>query len=322
MLKKSNTPTGDLLILLGNAPLQRGETDDARSPDWVLANPRAIDRMLESVLSKTSGGWRVVCPISEIGASPRAFRVEGLDLVVWRADGKLLAAPDSCPHMGARLSSGHVRCGHLVCPWHGLQLDHHGRGGWRVMPVFDDGVLLWVQLANDEPRLPAPIVPSRPVHYVDAVIRMEARCEPRDIIANRLDPWHGVHFHGHSFARLRVLDVEGDVITLRVAYRVAGPLVVEVDATFACPEPNTIVMTIIGGEGVGSVVETHATAIDPGRTMVIEATLATSERPGFTIARRFNFLMRPWMRWGAARLWRDDVEYAERLYELRQSQRG
>jgi hypothetical protein len=65
---------------------------------------------------------------------------------------------------------------------------------------------------------------------------------------------------------------------VRVSVRVLGPLAVEVDATFHCPDPRTIVMTIIEGEGVGSVVETHATPIGPGRTAVIEATLATLQQ--------------------------------------------
>ncbi|NUN12773.1 MAG: Rieske 2Fe-2S domain-containing protein [Myxococcales bacterium] len=276
--------------------------------------------MLRRILAKPSGGWRVVCAVAEIHHVPRRFRVEGLDIVVWRADDKLMVAPDACPHMGASLSTGHVRCGRLVCPWHGLELDRGGHGRWKVLPAFDDGVLLWVRMATEEPTTSAPVIPARPTQFVDAVVQMEARCEPRDVIANRLDPWHGVHFHGHSFARLVVLDVAEESITLRVAYRVVGPFVVEVDATFTCPDPNTIVMTIVDGEGVGSVVETHATAIDRGRTMVTEATLATSDRPGFFVVRRLNSLIRPWMRWAAERLWRDDREYAERTYELRQVQ--
>ena len=41
------------------------------------------------------------------------------------------------------------------------------------------------------------------------MIRMEAQCEPRDVIANRLDPWHGAHYHPHSFGRLRVIEQRG-----------------------------------------------------------------------------------------------------------------
>jgi isorenieratene synthase len=172
-------------------------------------------------------------------------------------------------------------------------------------------------LIDDGPATAAPILAPRPSHFIDAVVRLEARCDPEDVLANRLDPWHGVHFHAHSFARLRILSIDEDRVALRVAYKVLGPVAVEVDCTFHCPEPRTIVMTITGGEGAGSVVETHATPVDPGRTIILEATLATSDRPGFRLARRAGALLRPLIRHGARRLWADDAAYAERRYELR-----
>jgi isorenieratene synthase len=146
---------------------------------------------------------------------------------------------------------------------------------------------------------------------------MTAECDPSDILANRLDPWHGAHYHPHAFARLRVLADEPHRLLVRVAYRVLGPLAVEVDATFHCPDPRTIVMTIVGGEGTGSVVETHATPIGPGRCAVLEATLATSERRGFALARGASRLLRPLIERRAARLWVEDVAYAERRFRLR-----
>jgi hypothetical protein len=81
-------------------------------------------------------------------------------------------------------------------------------------------------------------------------------------------------------------------------------------------------MEILEGEGAGSVVETHAVPLgvdDTGhpRTAVIEATIASSPRPGFAVARRGAPVMRPAMRWAAARLWRDDLAYAQRRYDLR-----
>ncbi len=79
---------------------------------------------------------------------------------------------------------------------------------------------------------------------------------------------------------------------------------------------------IVEGEGVGSVVETHATPRGLGpdgrpRTAVIEASIASSDRAGFAVARRCAPLLRPLMRRTAARLWRDDLAYAERRYALR-----
>ena len=76
-------------------------------------------------------------------------------------------------------------------------------------------------------------------------------------------------------------------------------------------------MTIVDGEGTGSVVETHATPIAAGRTAVIEATLATSERPGFGHALKLARWLRPAINARAARLWVEDIAYAERRYQLR-----
>jgi isorenieratene synthase len=236
-----------------------------------------------------------------------------------------MAARDVCPHMGAALSAGRVCEGKLVCPWHGLELGPEPSRGFRPLNTYDDGQLAWVQLsaaqaAGAEPAselTPRPFLPPRPASGLSAVIRMEARCEPRDVVANRLDPWHGAHYHPHSFGRLRVIDQQEDAITVRVAYRVAGPLGVEVDARFHCSDPRSIVMTIVRGEGVGSVVETHATPLSDGHSAIIELTYASSERWGFALAARAHTLLRPVMRWAAHRLWVEDAAYAERLYELR-----
>src|SRR5690606_37179987 len=129
----------------------------------------------------------------------------------------------------------------------------------------------------------------------DGVIVMEANCEPHDIIANRLDPWHGAHFHPYSFSALEVFEATPEKLTLRVSKKLLGRVCIEVDATFHCPDPRTIVMTIVDGEGAGSVVETHATPIAPGRTAIIEATLATSDRPGFRMATHLAPVIRPFI---------------------------
>ena len=169
------------------------------------------------------------------------------------------------------------------------------------------------------------------MHFT-GVIRKEVVCEPRDIIANRLDPWHGVHFHPYAFASLEVLSNTDDALDLRVGYRVTPRRIMVVEARFDCPDPRTIVMTITGGEGVGSVVETHATPLHRSghaagtstlpRTAVIEATLATSDRPGFAQALKGAVVARPMIELLAGRLWKDDALYAERTYKLRASNTG
>ena len=288
--------------------------------DWKQSDPRWIERALGHALGRCGGGWFVVDALRQFGEKPRRYQVNGQELVFWRVDGRLHAAPNACPHLGASLADGCVRNGRLVCPWHGLELGPGGHARWRPLPVFEDGVLAWVRLDDASESLrERPVMAARPARFIDAVIRMEADCEPEDVIANRLDPWHGVHFHPHSFRRLRVVEQREDEITVRVAFGVLGPLAVEVDARFHCPDPRSIVMTIVGGDGLGSVVETHATPIAPGRSAVIEATLATSDRPPFLLALRAAGLIRPLIERAAARLWVEDIAYAERRRALMNS---
>ena len=237
--------------------------------------------------------------------------------------------------MGAHLGDGHVNAsGCIVCPWHGLaladglqQAPSRGQGSWSTFPAHDDGVLTWVQLdPTNDLATSEPIITKRPDSFIDAVMQRTAVCEPQDVIANRLDPWHGVHFHPYAFAHLEVVEQSDDAIDVNVGYRLAKRVILDVQARFDCPDANTIVMTITGGEGMGSVVETHATPVtyavmsSPTRgpiTLITEATFATSERHGFVHAKRGAVVMRPFMKLMAARLWRDDAKYAERLYELR-----
>jgi len=299
------------------APPPPEASDRARMPDWAQASPPAIERTLARALARPSGGWYVVDASYRVTERPTLHRVADRELVAWRASGCALVAPNECPHMGAPLCHGAVRGAKLVCPWHGLELDDAGHGKWRPFATHDDGVLVWARLDDGAATTDAPILAARPAQFIAGVIRVEATCEPADVLANRFDPWHGVHFHGHSFARLTVLEANDDDVTVRVAYRVAGPLCVEVDARFHSPEPRTIVMTIVGGDGAGSVVETHATPISATRTAIIEATLATSDRTGFGLAVRAGRVLRPFIERRALRLWVDDAAYAERRYALR-----
>ena len=286
--------------------------------DWIQAKPKWIEKSLERALALPSGGWYVVDASRRITETPSPYWIDGQEIVAWRVDGELRLAPNGCPHMGAPLSAGRVEGGQLVCPWHGLVLGDKPHGKWRPLEAHDDGVLTWIRLGETDSEVPRPILPARPQQYVDGVIRMVARCAPEDVIANRLDPWHGTHFHPHSFARLRVLDDRSDALKVRVAFRIAGPVCVEVDCTFHCPDPRTIVMTIVDGEGIGSVVETHATPVRPGYTAIVEATLAASDRKGFQVARRLSPLLRPLIERSARRLWVEDAAYAERRSFLRE----
>jgi hypothetical protein len=299
------------------------------------ADPAMIAAAVRRAQARPSGNWYAVSASGDVRADrPFGFRVAGRELVAWRdRSGALVVGPGECPHLGAPLAHGRVVSGSLVCRWHGLRLPPEGAMGWHRLPCHDDGVLVWVRLdrPHDEQPMPRPAPTPRPpaARSVCAVTRMVGVCEPADVIANRLDPWHGAWFHPYSFTRLRMVAAPGpdpreadDRFLVEVTFRVGPRLGVPVLAEFSCPRSGTVVMRIIEGEGAGSVVETHATPLGAGRdgrprTAVVEATVATSGRTGFAVARLAAPLLRPVMRRAAARLWRDDLAYAERRYALR-----
>jgi isorenieratene synthase len=305
------------LLLWGKRLPPLPQSTLSMDPDWKQCDPAFIRKALDRALDRPSGGWYVVDATRSLTDKPRLFLINGEELVACRIDGTVMVARHACPHLGAPLSLGKVRDGKLVCAWHGLALPSPHHGHWQPLKTHDDGVLIWIQMGAAEEATPEPILPVRPAFFIDSVIRREANCEASGILANRLDPWHGAHYHPHTFARLRVTEATLDRLRVRVAYRVWRRHCIEVDAIFHSPEPRTIVMTIVDGEGAGSVVETHATPVAPGRSTVIEAVLAASDRPGFRHALKAAGLIRRFMARSAHKLWIEDVAYAERAYALR-----
>ena len=301
----------------------------AQRPTYRAAEPAIIEAALARSQRRPSGNWYAFAASSSVRANrPFGTSVAGVEIVAWRdGTGGLHVGPGTCPHLGADLATGTIDCGALICPWHGLRLSGEREFGWKPMPSHDDGVLVWVRLdrAGGEEPLPQPVIPLRPSGFqLDAVTRLVGTCEPSDVIANRLDPWHGAWFHPYSFTQLEVLSAppvdatdDDDRFLVAVTFKI-GRFGVPVIAEFTGPEPRTIVMRIVDGEGTGSVVETHATPVGPGpRTAVIEAVIAHSDRSGFAHTRRVAPLITPFMRYAATRLWRDDLAYAERRYQVR-----
>jgi len=302
---------------------------------WREARPVRIERSLADALARPTHGWLVAGASTDVPAGRSVVRtLAGREVVLWRdTDGTLLAGPGACPHLGARLEGCDVVGGTVLCRWHGMQLGRHTDPPWATLAAHDDGVLAWVRVGPlEEGVTPTdrPVLPVRPAldGAIASVVSLPVACEPRDLVANRLDPWHGAWLHPYAFSDLRVDDAEStdDRLVLDVAYRLGRTFAVPVRAEFTCPDSHTIVMTITGGEGTGSVVETHATPLTapgehPARSVMTEAVVATSDRVGFRLARAVAPLVRVGMRSSATRLWADDLEYAARRYELRRRER-
>lgn len=298
------------------------------TPTWQQADPERIARSLAAASAKPTGGWLVAGASRDLPRDRSLVRtITGRAIVIWRGrDGEPLAGDAACPHMGASLDGCAVADGRVLCRWHGMALGADTRPQWASIAAYDDGVLVWVR-AGEGASTREPALPARPdlATSLVSVVSVPATCEPRDIIQNRLDPWHGAWLHPYAFSDLTVDESAStdDRLVLDVAYRLGRSLAVPVRAEFTCPDAHSIVMTITDGEGTGSVVETHATpvtapGVHPARTVMTETVVATSPRAGFRVARAVAPLVRRGMEASAHRLWVDDIAYAERLYSLRE----
>ena len=180
-------------------------------PTYRDAEPAVIEAALRRSQRRPTGNWYAFAASREVRSGrPFGAHVAGVEVVAWRDRlGRLRVGPRSCPHLGADLATGIVHDGALICRWHGLALGGAEREfGWCPFPGHDDGTLVWVRLdkvGGEEPS-DEPVIPVRPTGgTLTAVTRMVGVCEPTDIIANRLDPWHGAWFHPYSFTALEVL---------------------------------------------------------------------------------------------------------------------
>ena len=251
----------------------------AQTPTYRDAAPAVIEAALHASQRRPSGNWYAFAASDAIGDRPvrRLGRRASRSSPGAASDGDAARRTRRCPHLGADLSTGTVDCGTLICPWHGLRLDAaaaHSAGSRipRTTTACWPGFASTTSAARHRPM--TPVLPTRPDGaQMHAVTRLVGTCEPRDIIANRLDPWHGVVVppvlvhpaRGAQRARrpTTTCQTKSDRFLVAVTFRI-GRLGVPVIAEFTSPEPRTIVMRIVDGEGTGSVVETHATPLGPG----------------------------------------------------------
>jgi len=63
--------------------------------------------------------WHPVATAAQVGEAPLAARLLSEPLVLYRADGRVVAFRDLCIHRGTALSRGWVEGEYLVCPYHG-----------------------------------------------------------------------------------------------------------------------------------------------------------------------------------------------------------
>jgi nitrite reductase/ring-hydroxylating ferredoxin subunit len=68
--------------------------------------------------------WHRLGPEADIAeGTMRVHGLGGWQVLVARSEGKLLAVNDRCTHQAARLSTGRIRRGAIMCPLHGARFD-------------------------------------------------------------------------------------------------------------------------------------------------------------------------------------------------------
>ena len=85
--------------------------------------------------------------------------------------------------------------GQFYCRWHGLALGP-GRRDWLTFPLRTTGCCSGCsrrrRARHPPPHRPSPWPPV--AQSFATVIAVRGTCEPADVIANRLDPWHGTWY--------------------------------------------------------------------------------------------------------------------------------
>lgn len=77
----------------------------------------------------TSSNFVKAATLDELAeGKPRAIKVEGQSIALFKHNGGIYATDNQCPHMGYPLTRGRVRGGVLTCDWHGWSYDMRGGG--------------------------------------------------------------------------------------------------------------------------------------------------------------------------------------------------
>ena len=72
--------------------------------------------------------WYPVARIQDVGDKPQQVTLLDIKMALYKTkNGEIHLVRDICPHRGVPLSKGWVEDNHIVCPYHGLQYNEHGK---------------------------------------------------------------------------------------------------------------------------------------------------------------------------------------------------
>ncbi len=160
--------------------------------------------------------WYVAARAAEVDRSPKALRLLGISVVMFRdSEGRVRALQDRCGHRSFPLSEGTLDGDELVCRYHGLrygmdgvcvgipgQDEVRGRFGVRSFPVRERGSFVWIWMGAaeraDESEPPVPDWLDHPDWDIQ-VGYVIARGSYVHLHENLLDLSHLSYLHASTF---------------------------------------------------------------------------------------------------------------------------
>jgi vanillate O-demethylase monooxygenase subunit len=173
---------------------------------------------LDAMTGFLKNAWYVVALSREVGRAPRAAKVLGEAVVLYRClDGSPAALEDACPHRKLPLSMGRVKGDAIECGYHGLTFDGAGRcidaatqtrippfATVRSYPVRDRYGLLWIWMGEHGREAEHDIYEiahhDDPSWHLTAGDSLHCACHYLWLVDNLLDPSHVAWVHRGSFA--------------------------------------------------------------------------------------------------------------------------
>jgi phenylpropionate dioxygenase-like ring-hydroxylating dioxygenase large terminal subunit len=165
--------------------------------------------------------WYPIITSREVRGKPRAVRLMGRDIVLFRDGQKLFALDDRCPHRGVKLSAGdcaYAGSGTISCPYHGWTFD--GATGQLVAalvegpdspltrkvavrryPVCEHAGLIWLWPGTMEPSSLEDDIPEyigRQDRFFSISVYTDYKCNWRALVDNWPQDHHGQYLHRSS----------------------------------------------------------------------------------------------------------------------------
>jgi vanillate O-demethylase monooxygenase subunit len=168
--------------------------------------------------------WHPVARPAEVTEQPRRVLLLGQPWVLYRAEGRLVAFADRCPHRLTPLSIGRCDAGVLQCAYHGWRFDAEGR--CIDIPALGPGAALpptarlaapaglaeahgIVFLAPEDPLVPLGRIAEAddPVFAAGELPTLQARASAGLLADNFLDMAHFPFVHAGTFGDEQALEV-------------------------------------------------------------------------------------------------------------------